>query len=256
MVGDTIRIDHRYRGPATSGNGGVGAGLAAAHLGGPARVRIRRPLPLDTNLRVRVVGAGIEVEGPDGEVVMQAVPAEVPDGPPLYGAALAALVDEVLARGPVPVPADHPAAACYVCGPRPDGLRVLVRQVPGTEIWATAWTPDASTSRDGARVDHPIVWGVLDCPAAIAVLRGPVQGPAPFFPALTTLTGFVDHSVEVGEAVAVLGWNLPVTGSAPPGRPRDHAGTAVVRRDGEVLARGDAWSARLPSDFGSGRGPG
>lgn len=238
----TITIDRRFRGPATSGNGGVSAGLAARHVDGPAAVRLRVPPPLDTALAVRVAGDGVAVVL-DEQVVLEARPATVPVGVPVDGAELEDIVARTFARGANAVPLDHPAPECFVCGPRDDGLRVSVAALPGTDVWSSVWTPVAAVANDGRHVDEHVVWGVLDCPAGMAVVRGPVVGELPFFPALTQLTAALRHPVVVGEPVAVLAWN-----EASDER-RANAGTAIVDRGGRVLAHAYAEHARLPSDF-------
>jgi hypothetical protein len=141
------------------------------------------------------------------------------------------------------MPANHPAPECFVCGPRDDGLRIVVHILPDTDVWSTMWTPAVSVASDGRHVDEHVVWGALDCPAGAAVVHGPVDGELPFFPALVRLTASLDHPVAVGEPVAVLAWNEPSD------ERRDNAGTAIVNRGGRVLAHAYAEHARLPIDF-------
>lgn len=162
----TLTIDRRFRGPRRSGNGGGSAGLAAGSLDGPATVRLRRPPPLDRPLTVQRRSADVQIM--DGnEPVVHARPAS--DG-------VAATVDHELlqrtfARGTTPVPEGHAAPACFVCGPRDDGLGICPTALEGTELWATVWIPGGSVSSDGRQVDPHVVWGALDCPAGFAVVR-------------------------------------------------------------------------------------
>ena len=52
-----MRIDRRFRGPPDSGNGGYFAGLLARELSGSeVVVTLKRPAPLDVDLRVQSMG--------------------------------------------------------------------------------------------------------------------------------------------------------------------------------------------------------
>jgi hypothetical protein len=220
----------------------VCAGLAASLIDGPAAVRLRVPPPIDTVLAVREVGEGIAVVA-GHRIVMEARPGSVSSAVPLGGADLEAVLARTFERGTNEVPRDHPAPECFVCGPRDDGLRIIVRNVSDTAVWSSVWVPDASVASDGRHVDDHVVWGALDCPAGMAVVRGPVIGEPPFFPALVRLTASLHHPVTVGEPLAVLAWNEPSDDR------RDNAGTAIVDPDGRILAHGYAEHARLPVDF-------
>jgi hypothetical protein len=238
----TIMIDRRFRGPVASGNGGVSAGMAASFVEGPAAVRLRMPPPLETALVVGKTDDGVALML-GAQVVMEARPSHVPVAVPLEGAHLDDVLAQTFELGANEMPATHPAPECFVCGRRDDGLRIIVRNLPNTDIWSSVWTPDVSVASDGRFVDGHVVWGVLDCPAGMAVVHAPVSGELPFFPALVRLTASLGHPVAVGEPVAVLGWN------EPSGDGRDNAGTAIVDRDGRVLAHAYAEHARLPIDF-------
>jgi hypothetical protein len=87
----TVIVPSRFNGPPASGQGGYSSGVLAAHLAGPAAVSLRRPIPLDRELEVRVEKRSAESgdqEGKDvasevvarafdagGELVAEAVPA-------------------------------------------------------------------------------------------------------------------------------------------------------------------------------------
>ena len=232
-----LTIDSRFRGPLRSGNGGVSAGLAAGFLEGPATVRLRRPPPLDRPLAVQREPDEVRVMDGD-DLVLQARPATE--------TAEVTVDDELLRRtfdlGTAPVPQDYPAPECFVCGPRDDGLGICPRALDGTELWATVWVPDRSVSSDRVHVDPQVVWGALDCPAGIALVR---YGRAPLtrFPALTQLTVTLDHPVRVDQPVAVWGW-----ASA---EDEEHAEgcTAIIDADGVIMATGHARHTWLSADF-------
>ena len=235
----TITIDRRFRGPANSGNGGVSAGLVAGLLGGRATVRLRRPPPLETPLSVTRSEDTVEVTS-DGEVVLSATPPVVAPGPPAVDAGD---LRAIFGRGPGRPLEDHRAPDCYVCSTvRTDGLRITPERVPGTDLYATVWVPDADTADETGVVAAPIVWGALDCPAGFAVIGDEMT----FFPALTSFTVDIAEPVLVGHEVAVIGW--PVSGDDR----RVDGGTAIVARDGRVLATAYASHARLPLDFALG----
>lgn len=236
-VAETITIDPRFRGPVTSGNGGVSAGLIAGFVEGPATVRLRRPPPLGRPLRVRRAAGRVEAVDAD-EVVMEAAAATHPVDLPIDpGTILAAF-----ARGTTPVPADYRVPGCFVCGSREDGLRIFPHHLPGTQVWATVWIPDVSVSADGVTVDPHIVWGALDCPAGLAVVRYGLADPK-FFPVLARLTARLEHPLAVGNPVAVFGWMIDED------ERRINGGTAIVDANGTVLASAYAQHARLPLDF-------
>lgn len=178
----TISIDPRFRGPPTSGNGGVSAGLAAAFVGESATVRIRKPPPLSAPMDVRSGRDGVEVV--EGEyLILEAGPGTPAVEPPVSRE----ILERTFERGTTAVPSGWPAPECFVCGPRADGLRICPQHLEGTELWTTVWTPDPSLSSDAETVDSHVVWGALDCPAGIAVVRVGVAEPS-FFPALVELT--------------------------------------------------------------------
>ena len=236
-MGATLTIDHRFRGPRRSGNGGVSAGLVAGFLDGPATVRLRRPPPLERPLNVQRESANVRVMDGD-ELVLHARPATE---------TVEVTVDDELLqrtfdRGTTPVPKGHPAPECFVCGPRDDGLGICPTARDGTQLWATVWNPDRSVSSDGFQVDPHVVWGALDCPAGFAVVRAG-RAPLTHFPALTELTVSLDHPVRVGQPVAVWGWSS--------GQAEDHVdgSTAIIDADGVVKATGYARHALLPADF-------
>lgn len=234
----TILIDRRFRGPRQSGNGGVSAGLAAAFIDGPASVRLRRPPPIETPLHVAQDGEGVAVLA-DGETVLEAAAADLEIEVPIDGR----LLDGAFQRGTVRTPEGWAAPHCFVCGPRDDGLGIAPDLLGDNGICATVWTPDDSVSTDGESVDDHVVWGALDCPAGIAVTGGH-DAELTYFPALVRLTARLEQPVRVGEPVVVIGW------PESEDERRVNGGTAIVARDGTLLASAYAEHARLPLDFG------
>lgn len=92
---------------------------------------------------------------------------------------------------------------------------------------AAWWTPPPHAIDDTGHLDPRLLWGVLDCPGALAVMHGEEE---PIFAALGEVTGEVLAPVAAGERVLVLGWRLGAEGR------KRHAGTAVLAADGELRA--------------------
>jgi hypothetical protein len=203
-------IGSRFRGPATSGNGGYTCGVVAAAVGGgEVEVSLRLPPPLDTPLHVDGDGRVWWGEA----LVAEARPGEVTLDPPVPVEEAAA----VAACAPDP---DSPFPQCFVCGrdrAPGDGLRIFPGPV-GLGLVAAPWTPRADT------VGREFVWSALDCPGAYAtgmLGRGIVV--------LGRLTARVERVPQAGERCVAVGWSLGSDG-------RKHgAGTALFTADGELL---------------------
>jgi hypothetical protein len=98
--------------------------------------------------------------------------------------------------------------------------------VPGREeIYAAAWTPDASIADAGGVVFDEHHWGALDCTGAFAV-NEPPRGVA----LLGKFAAKIVRRVRVGEEVAVAGWPIATDGR------KLHAGTAIYSGTGELCA--------------------
>lgn len=157
-------IESRFNGPPGSGNGGYSSGVFATALigAGPAEVTLRRPPPLDVPLTAGTTAAadgGLEVHGPDGEVVarVKAVDPVVPTVPAVSWA------EAVQASRSYAGFADHPFPTCYVCGPqRADGLRIFPGRVTDGRTAAPFVVP--------AEVTPATVWAALDCPGGWSII--------------------------------------------------------------------------------------
>jgi hypothetical protein len=200
-------IDRRFRGPATSGNGGYTCGLVAALVGNPAEVTLRVPPPLEVPLRVE----GTSVWA--GEtLVAEAAPASidiVAPAPVSFDEAMRAAEPDL----------DTPFPECFVCGhARADGLRIFAGAVFGRDVVAAPWVPRADECAP------EFAWAALDCPGAYATGvagRGTVV--------LGRLAARVDRVPRAGERCVVVGWSLGDEG-------RKHfAGTALYGEAGDVI---------------------
>jgi hypothetical protein len=147
-----MRIASRYNGPAGSANGGIACGRLAAYVGASAvEVTLRRPPPLDVDLRVDASAGGARLY--DGDVlVAEAVPTELDLELPEPVSPERAREAEASYGGLLA----HPFPTCFSCGTeRTDGLGLRPGPV-GEGRAACTWTPPSE--------DPVLVWAALDCP--------------------------------------------------------------------------------------------
>jgi hypothetical protein len=164
-----VTVASRFRGPVSSGNGGVTAGLLAATLGPgeePVRVTLRQPPPLDTPMEVRPAPgdhAGVHLWA--GELLV---------GEAVAGRFAAGIVEPVdfatatAARTAYRGTTNHPFPECFVCGPGRevgDGMRLTPGVVDAGHT-ACVWVPGPSlVAGDDPSVAAPeFGWAALDCP--------------------------------------------------------------------------------------------
>ena len=214
-------IDTRFRGPASSGNGGYSCGVMAA-AAGAGEVTLRLPPPLERPLSVE----GGDVRDGDA-LVAEARPADVDLAPPRAVTVEEARAAEARYSGDQ----EHPFPECFVCGPARDPADALVLRpgrVDGEELVATVWKPHESLAENGT-VRPEFVWAALDCPGAFAVeLIG--RGTR----VLGRLAVHIHDLPRAGDEYVVVGWPLGGEGR------RQDAGTALLAAGGRVLAVGRA----------------
>ncbi|MGK5550082.1 hypothetical protein ACSNOI_00565 [Actinomadura kijaniata] len=226
-------IETRFHGPEGSGNGGYTAGLLAAHLtADTATVTLRKPPPLETELRVSPAddhGLGVWLWH-DDVLVAEALAGAivVPPVPPVPPEVAAEAAEKFRAHE------HHPFPGCFVCGPdrEPgDGLRLEPGRV-GEGTVAAPWTPAEVPS-------HPVMWAALDCPGGWSfdiVGRPSVLG---------TMTAQVLDVPEAGEPCVVMGLARTREGR------KMHAATAMYGADGRLLGRSEQiWIEVDPRLFG------
>lgn len=238
----TVIVPSRFNGPPASGQGGYSSGVLAAHLEGPAAVSLRRPIPLDEKLEVRVEKQGAENgerDGGDGDtrVVARAfdrggaLVAEAVTAPPLapWDAPKVSLEAARRAKNSFIAPADGFFDQCFVCGrSRADGFHLHPGPVTGADLVASPWTPPAWAADEDGAVLPEHVWAALDCPGYFA-LHG------------TDLTiAFLARQQSGVHAPVRAGVEYVVVGRA---RGRDgrkgFAATAILDADGELLAQSE-----------------
>lgn len=186
-----VRVPTRFRGPPTSANGGVAAGLYAClgevALGAPCRrlqVRLHRPPPLETDLPYEFTSSSehpgrvvVRVIGPDGEAVLSGWVSSERD-PVMSDATASALAalsspDDAQrhrfeAHVETPNPSSESFKGCFVCGPEaPGGLRLRPRPVTDDIRWLP-WRPEPDwADRNGLGLLPAIA--ALDCTSALGL---------------------------------------------------------------------------------------
>ena len=267
MTVQTLVVPRRFRGPASSGNGGWTSGALAEVLaaargglspvlgllgeGEPApravqavRVRLSAPPPLEVPMTVVRDGPGVVAEH-DGRAVLTAtlVADEEPSGldpvPPVpYDTAVAA-GDRYAGLH------DHPFPECFACGPArapDDGLRLrpgsLDPAVPGVGV-AAAWSPGEGVVDVDGTVPAPVLWAALDCPGgwSVDVVGRPMV--------LGTMTARVLARPHYEERCVITGRALEV------GERKALTATSLYGQSGDLLATAaHVWVAVDPATFG------
>jgi hypothetical protein len=216
----------RFCGPPGTANGGYACGSVARLLGGrhDVEVTLRRPPPLGRALRLRADGDGGGTVHDGGDLVAEARPTTVPLDVP----GVVSLDEALAAAGRYPLYRNHPFPTCFTCGPERavgDGLRIFPGPVPGGELWAAPWTPDASVADGDGLVAPEVVWAALDCPSGFA------GGAGDTVMVLGRMAARVVARPRAGVAHRVLAWR-----EGPPQGRRRPAGSALLDADGRVLA--------------------
>lgn len=223
----TIRIAEWCQGPTGFGQGGWTAQRLRAAIGQPVTVAIRRPIPLETDLRVVEAESSWELVG-----------ASEPEAPFLVATRWDAHCASTTAVGiseaaeastRFPLYDNHPLPYCFSCGLKPDSMRVHTGPL-GDGRWANAWTvPDWASADDGS--DEAVLWAAMDC------AQGFYAGNADGRHDCLTVQLAVDQlmPVEPGATYAIVAWQGTYP-RARDGRKRG-AGGAVFASDGTCVAR-------------------
>ena len=224
----TLTVDHRFRGPTTSGNGGYVCGMVAAGLGsGGVTVTLRTPPPLGRAMTITADTDGLQLL--DGStLVAEASATAVVDLPAVEPLDMQAARELSLTYPGLDA---HPFPECFVCGPRRDpgdGMRLFPGRV-GDGRTACVWDVAADLA---GRAEF--VWAALDCPGGWSA---PIEG-RPMV--LGRMTGKVVATPEAGEACVAMG---ELTGTD--GR-KTFTATTIYGSDGRELGRARAIWIALP----------
>jgi hypothetical protein len=223
----SLLIEHRFRGPTESANGGYTCGSVSAALGlplGPAEVTLHYPPPLDVPL---------PLTRDDGDIAMHHGDQLVASG---RAAPLALTIPDPVsftearaAAERCPWLHDHPYPECFVCGidrAPGDGLLIHPGAVTGRRVAAAPWVPDESVAERGI-VRPAVVWASVDCPSLFGwgcfeEWEGRML--------LGRLTVEVHRQPRVGERCVAMGWALGRDGR------KHHTAAALHTAEGELLA--------------------
>ena len=236
-------IDPRFNGPPDSANGGYTCGLLAREIDGPAVVTLRKPPPLERDLRVERDGERAVLLDGD-ELVAEAAPTDPapagdPPSPPSIEEARGAEAGAFFRDE-----AHHPFPTCFVCGPKRDegdGLRIFAGPIR-QGVFASTWTPPSSVLDGDGAVPPEIVWAALDCPTSAPGMNKP-DAEGNLLPiVLARLAVELRASVEPDVEHVITSWAI-----AREGRKRE-AGAALFTAVGELLASARAlWIELRPS---------
>jgi hypothetical protein len=229
----SVVVERRFNGPPASANGGYACGVVARHVDGPARVSLRRPVPLDVPLELERHDDG-HVTLHDGELLIaEADPALPLDLEPPYRPTVEEAREAARLRpGAWPETFD----SCWVCAPaRRDGLGLVFGPLPsrpdmtGAVLFARPGVPQES-----GELAREIAWGALDCPSYTPSLWGNAQPSL-----LASMHAELLEPVPAATPLAVVGWSLGTDGR------KHRSATAILDADGRVLARAEALWIRM-----------
>ncbi len=239
-MGQTLTIDARFCGPPGLGNGGYVCGMLAGAFGptDAVEVTLRRGAPVARALAIERADGVARLQ--DGDtLIAEARPAEltldVPAAPDFATASRAA--------ESFPGFAWHAFPNCFGCGHARapgDGLRVLPGPVPGRDLLATGWVPDASFADPDGLVRPEFLWAALDCPGGWAVI-----GAGRRQVLLGRLTARVAPRIRAGERCTVIAWALGADGR------KLGAGSALFGADGECAGAARATWIEIPAAAGA-----
>jgi hypothetical protein len=222
----TITVPSRFNGPPAGGNGGYSCGVLDAYFDGTSAVSLRRPVPLDRALELRVEDDGSARAFDDGELIAEAVaapPLAAWDGPPVSLAAARA------AHAAFAAPVDGEFGHCFVCGrSRTDGFDLFTGPVEGTDLVASQWLPPAWSAKSDGSVAPEFVWAALDCPGYFAL-----HGDDFTVAYLARQQVEILAPARVGVEYVVVARPLERSGR------KGLAATAILDADGKVLAHGE-----------------
>jgi hypothetical protein len=224
---ETLYFERRFNGPPASVNGGIAAGAIADRLPGAVRVRLMRPIPLEQELILQPPedGVGLIARHGDSDIMSarcEALELEVPPPP---------RPDRIAAAGRnYRKPPDNSFSDCFVCGharAAGDGLRVHAGCDPSQQSFAALhWIPHEKFADDDGRLPNHMIWGSLDCPAAIA---GSLLNKADM--RTGEMHGEVYGPVLCGRTYTVFAWPIRAEGR------KVFTGCALIDGSGNVCAK-------------------
>jgi acyl-coenzyme A thioesterase PaaI-like protein len=224
----TVRIERRFRGPPTTGNGGYVAGIVAAALGGSnCTVTLKEPPPLDEDLTLTTTNATATLAQDDSILVTasnEPIQVNVPPPP--------TLADARDAEPRFTGHHHHIFPGCFVCGTERDtgdGMRIFPGRLHDkAHRVAATWVPDDTVADDDGLVRPEFLWAALDCPGYFAAEDE--AGLA----LLGRMSAVLHRPVHAGEPLIVTGWPIESEGR------KHRVGSALHDVHGELVAAATA----------------
>ena len=225
------RVAPRFCGPPGSGNGGYTVGMLGKHVGREVEVTLKRPIPLDEALQVRIderSGATLDQHGTEIASARRAdLDIDIPDAVSFSQASAA--------RSSFPGFSAHPFPGCFVCGTGrclDDGMCLFTGPV-GEGLVASSWIPSGEFASAEGVIAPELICSALDCPGAWALIdRYGIGGPL----VLGRMTYRFERPILAGERYVVMGWALGREGR------KTFCGTGVYDVDGKICAvAGATW---------------
>lgn len=222
---DPIRISRRFTGPEGMANGGYVAGLVAEAIGGPAKIRLHAPTPLEKDLHIEMEG-GIARLTEDGRLLVEGEALGKPlDLSPIPAPPSADEID--VASGNFPDSASHMAPNCFVCGTdrdAEDALCIYAGESPARDVAVASWVPAEDLAGPDGHVRPRYLWAALDCPSYFAL------GQTDRVALLAGFAARIERPVAPGEKLTVTAWPLEKEGR------KMHAGSVIHDEDGDIVA--------------------
>ena len=226
-----ITIDHRFRGPATSANGGYASGYLSRFIEGPAEVTLRAPPPLDQPLNVIETDGIVQLR--DGDTLLAEAKTvslddfDVPAGPDLEEAKQAREMAYDATSS------DSDFNQCFTCSRNrtpDDALCLWAGPVPNgaAHMHATPWRVHESLSDLDGAVAPEFVWAALDCPGIHALFSDGVAGQ---YTLLGRMACEIFERPQRGDTCIVASWP-----GASEGR-KHFATTALFSQNGMLMAK-------------------
>lgn len=207
------------------GNGGYVSGLVAEAIGGPAKVRLHAPTPLDKEIRLVSDTAGARLM--DGDTMLvEGEPLGKPlDLDPIPSPPSDAQIEACRAK--FPTPDAHMAPRCFVCGnlrDPADALHICGGFDPSSQIAADHWVPAEDLADADGLIAARYLWAALDCPSFFGAGIGTGMS------LLAGLAAAMQRRPAPGEALRVTGWPIYHDGR------KHHAGSVMHDAQGRVIA--------------------
>jgi hypothetical protein len=209
--------------------------LLARHIGNPAEVTLRKPIPSEREMQVVRDGETFKLMAGD-ELIAEGNPTAIEldlPKPTSFAEAHAAAEKS-------PAFTNHPFPTCFVCGPlRPhgDGLRIFPGIIGESAIgrtFACAWEPAREFADASGAIKPEFIWSAMDCPTGFA-------GGFPYMGKLVTgrLAVKLVAPVKAEEKCVIMSWPLGIDGR------KHHAAAALFGEDGTVRAKAKATWIKL-----------